>query len=99
MVMYECFVVGLFLLFSVFSVVHSVQLWSMVYVKKTEREIESIVACRKPLLGYGAVTMLVHATEEHVASAVTSCNNMTAAGSGVATRSGPRRRVSLQWNA
>jgi hypothetical protein len=54
------------------------------------------------LLGYGTVkklisiTMIVHATEEHVT--VTSRNNRRAAGSGVATRSGTRRTVPLQWN-
>jgi hypothetical protein len=45
-----------------------------------------------------SVTMIAHAIEEHVTSAVTSRNNRRAAGSGAATRSGTRRTVPLQWN-
>jgi hypothetical protein len=40
--------------------------------------------------------MIAHATEEHIASSVTSRNRRTA-GSGVATRSGTRCSVLLQW--
>jgi hypothetical protein len=42
--------------------------------------------------------MTAHATEEHVTSAVMSHNNRTAVGSSVATWSGMRRTVLLQWN-
>jgi hypothetical protein len=45
-----------------------------------------------------SVTMIAHATEKHVTSSVTSLNNRTAAGSGVATRSFTRGTVPLQWN-
>jgi hypothetical protein len=45
-----------------------------------------------------SVTMIAHATEEHVTSAMTSRNSRRAAGSGVATQSGPSRTVPLQWN-
>jgi hypothetical protein len=62
-----------------------------------------IVACREPLLGYStvnnSVTVIAHATEEHVTFAVTLCNNRRAMGSGVAAQSGTRHTVPQQWNS